>query len=269
MDQRQLIDRLEERVADVSVGVPPVAEMRAAARRRHRARTALLASVVVVVALVTGISAWQVTGSGRQATPADRDAPPIGYRYVGLGNAVIAVPDDWTPRAHKCARVDGDEVFMEGGTTCLAAASTSSEVESIQIRQFRPERDDAGDWTAREIDGEETRWSPVDSHTGVITGSVYVPAYDVVFVARSTSENATAVVEDRLDGIAMLQAHTVLPGFDGLTSDVYADELRALGLAVHVTHESAWGELGTVLAVNPPVGTIVAPGDTIIVTASR
>jgi hypothetical protein len=278
MDQQQLIDRLEERVADIRVGVPPVAAMRAAVRRR-RACTTMLATVVAVVALASGVAAWKLD-DGQElpapSAPVDRDIPPTGHRYVGLGNAVIAVPTEWGPRGVKCATVDGDVRSMMGGTTCLAAASRRSEVESIQVLQDDPEADVDG-WAEGEIDGEQVFRSPMELHGGVSTGSVYVPAYDALFVARSTSADAAVVVEERLDGIAMLQAHTVLPRFDDLALDegpdpmvaTYAARLRDLGLSVEVEYATALGELGTVLAVYPPVGTIVASGDTITVTASR
>jgi hypothetical protein len=281
MDQQQLIDRLEERVVGIPVGVAPVDAMRAAVRRRRRGRATVLAAVVACVALATGLAAWQLAGGGPQtpvpSAPLGKDLPPAGYRYVGLGNAVIAVPEDWGHREIKCATVDGDLISMMGGTTCLAAASRRSEVESIQVRQLVPAVDDIEGWVEGEVDGEQAYRSPLESHNDVITGAVYVPAYDAVFVARSTSAAAASVVEERLGGIAMLRAHTVLPQFEDLAldegtepmMDAYAARLRDLGLSVEVAYQPALGELGTVLAVDPPVGTIVAPGDTITVTASR
>jgi hypothetical protein len=279
MDQQQLTDLLEHRVAGIPIGVAPVDAMRTAVRRR-RTRAAVLAAVAVVVALAAGVAAWQGSGGGPQepvpAAPVGRDLPPEGYGYVGLGSAVIAVPEEWRPRERRCATADDDVVSRMGGTLCLAAASRPSEVESIQVLQDDPVAD-VGGWAASEIDGEQVFRSPLESHNGVITGSIYVPAYDAFFVARSTSSAAAAVVEERLGGIAMLQEHTVLPRFEDLALDegtdpmvdAYAARLHDLGLSVEFRYESAPGELGTVLAVDPPVGTIVAPGDVVRVTASR
>ena len=101
MDEQQLIDRLDAHVADVAVGPPPIEEMRTAVRRR-RGRTAVLAAAAAVAVVAAGSLAWQLADGDHEAPlvasdpPADPDTPPAGHRYVGIGSAVIAVPEAWS-----------------------------------------------------------------------------------------------------------------------------------------------------------------------------
>lgn len=282
MDQQQLSDRLEGRVADLPVGAPPLDAMRAAVRRR-RSRVMVVAAAVTVAALGTGAAVWRAADPDPRPPVAsetpDIDVPPAGHRYVGVGSAVIAVPDDWGTNETECGTPMEDTVVIDQGAICMALVPRPADVESVEVRPLNSDIDDFRSWTETEIDGERAYRSPVESEGGVAFGSVYVPAYVATFVAQSSSADAVAAVEQILDGIAILDEHTTVPVFNDLAfqrgpigtsmADLYMARLEELGLAVEVAEKASPMEPGTVLATDPAVGTVVAPGDTISVTVAR
>lgn len=280
MDEQQLIDRLEERVADVPVGVVPIDAMRTTARRR-RGRLAVLAAAAAVAVISAGAVAWQTIDTDPATPvatdpPADPDAPPAGHRYVGIGSAVIAVPEDWGTNETECGTPVEDTVMIDVGMTCLALIPRPADVESVEVRPLYPEENVAG-WTEDEIDGEQALWSPVLVDRGIASGSIYLPKQGVVFVAQSSSAQPKAVVSDLLAGVTILEEHFTVPGYQHLAYDedpasaveTYTEGLRQLGLAVGVVEEASELESGTVIATEPAVGSVVAPGDTVRVTVAR
>lgn len=294
MDQQQLSNRLEERVADVPVGAPPIDAMRSAVRRR-RGRMAVLGAAAAVAVIAAGGVAWQQVDDpapqppAASDPPADPDAPPEGYRYVGIGTAVIAVPEDWGTNDTKCGTPQEDTVLIDEGAICMALFPRPAKVESVQI-SWSPMPEHSDLWAPFELDGEEALRSPELSTSSLgeapamgtteTSASVYLPSQEVLFTAASSSEDASALVDELLSSVTILDDHTAVPGFQEIAFrrgptpappmiETYTTMLERLGLAVEVVTEQSDFDQGTVLATDPAVGSVVAPGDTVRVTVAR
>jgi len=284
MDAQQLIDRLEERATEIPVGPPPVALMRARARRHRQGRVAILASAAAVAAIAGGL-AWQGGGGADDGSrtpnasdaPADPDTPADGFRYVGIGDVVAAVPQDWATNKTDCGTPQADTVVIDQGVTCLALVPRPADVDSLAIQPTFDGLDTAG-WTRIEVAGQEALRSPVSRQDGVVRQTVVVPDRDVSFVAESSSADGASVVADLLDGITLLREHTTVPAFQDLgydadpapMVDAYVDRLAELGVAAEVAQRNGRGlDAGTVLGTDPAVGSVVAPGDTVRVVVAR
>lgn len=280
MNEQQLIDRLDARAADVPVGAPPVDAMRAAVRRR-RSRASVLVAAAAVVAIAVGMSAWQIDRDSKSDVQVgvgpvpEVDVPPAGHRYVGIGTAVVAVPEEWGINKTTCGTPVKDTVLIDQGVICLMLVPRPADVDSVRVEPYY-EGADFSTWVERDlIDGEPALWSPVTTAGGVTSGSVYVPSQKATFVAESSSADAQIVVNDLLTSIVLLQDHITVPGFQGLAYasrpnvDIYTDLLQQLGLSVEVVERKSQVAEGTVLATDPAVGSVVAPGDTVRVTVAR
>ncbi|GAA4374313.1 PASTA domain-containing protein [Nocardioides caricicola] len=261
---------LEERVADLPVGAPPIDAMRAAVRRRRSRMTVLgaAAAVVVVTAGVVALDAFDSTPDPKPPVASDppvaTDAPPAGYRYVGIGNAVIAVPEDWGTNDTECGTPMSDTVVIDQGVICMALIPRPASVESVEIAASRIMPPGAETWSTFELDGQPALRSPVKQSRA----SVFIPGLRALFTAESSSADADATVERLLDGITILQGHTTVPGYALLERDAYLAQLQELGLAAEVVVEDRKVGKGFVLATDPAVGSVVSPGDTITVTVS-
>src|SRR6478735_1435860 len=121
MDQQQLSNRLEDRVADVPVGAPPIDAMRAAVRRRRNRMT--------------------VVGAAAAA-------------------AVIAVPESWGTNDTKCGTPQEDTVVIDQGYICQALIPRPVNVESVTVR-WSDAPEGSEDWTEFEVDGFPALRSPV------------------------------------------------------------------------------------------------------------
>lgn len=283
MDQQQLSDRLEDRVADVPVGAAPIDAMRSAVRRRRSRMTVLAAATAVVLVVGGGLVIQTLdTSSDPQPPvaadpPADSDLPPDGYRYVGIGAAVVAVPETWGTNEIECGTPVKDTAVIDLGAICAMLVPRPVDVDSVEVRAAFEDVDVARGFSEIDIDGIRAYWSPVESEGGVASASVYVPAYDAIFLAQSSSADAVAAVERMLDGITVLERHTTVPGFNDLAYDQdpapatqsYIARLDGLRLTAELIEKASPMEAGTVLATEPGVGSVVAPGDTITVTVAR
>ena len=140
MDAQQLMDRLEERAAEIPVGPPPLGLMRTRARRRRQGRMAVLASAAAVAAIAAGLT-WQgIGGAGDDSRtpvasegPSDPDLPPDGYRYVGVGDLVAAVPQSWTRNETNCGTPTADTVIIDPGPTCMMLVPRPADVDSLKV----------------------------------------------------------------------------------------------------------------------------------------
>lgn len=284
MDQQQLKERLEDRAADVPVGAPPIDAMRAAVRRR-RGRTAVLAAAAAVAVIAAGSVGWQLADRDSQTPvvtdpPVVTDVPPEGFRYVGIGRAVIAVPNAWGTNETECGTPQSDTVIVDVGAICLALVPRPDGVESIEVRPPY-ETMDIGGWTPFEIAGQPALRAP-DSDRGdfgsnqFAQGTVYLPEQDAMFVVESSSPDGAAIVDRLLDGIDVLAEHVTVPGFQDLAAERgpdsmaerYEHRLERAGLTIEVVQEPSQLPEGTVLETTPAVGTVVAPGARIRVTVS-
>lgn len=259
---------LEERVADVPVGAPPIDAMRAAVRRR-RSRMTVLGAVAAVAAIAAGGVVWQQLDAPDAQPPVasdpPADTPPDGYRYVGIGTAVIAVPEDWGTNDTECGTPMSDTVVIDQGVICMALIPRPASVESVEIAASRIMPPGAETWSTFELDGQPALRSPVKQSRA----SVFIPGLRALFTAESSSADADATVERLLDGITILQDHTTVPGYALLERDAYLAQLQELGLAAEVVVEGRKVGKGFVLATDPAVGSVVSPGDTVTVTVSK
>lgn len=283
MDEQQLIDRLDAHVVDVAVGPPPIEQMRTAVRRR-RGRAAVLASAAAVAVVAAGVTVWQVADREPQVpvtSDPPAEVPPVGHRWVGVGSAVVAVPETWGTNETECGTPMVDTVVIDQGVVCAAAVPRPEGVDSILVRPYYGDADvDVRDWREGEVDGVAARWSPVTTDGGVASASVYLSSPQAVFVAESSSAGALSVVNDLLAGITLLEEHATVPGFQDLVLvrgprggppavGIYTERLRDLGLAIEVVGRASPFDEGTILETEPAVGSVVAPGDVVTVTVSE
>lgn len=283
MDAQQLMDRLEERAAEIPVGPPPIGLMRSRARRRRQGRVAVLASAAAVAAIAAGLT-WQGSGTDDDSQtplasegPGDLDSLADGYTYVGAGDVVAAVPQGWTRNETNCGTPTADTVIIDPGPTCLMLVPRPADVDSLTVFGGSDAGDTRG-WDRVEVSGEPALRSQITDNDGTLIQSLLVSGAHVMFVAESSSPDGADVIDGILDSVTLLRDHTTVPGFQDLAFergpdqmvDGYVDRLTRLGLSAEVHERNANGfGSGTVLEVTPSVGSVVAPGDTIRVVAAR
>jgi hypothetical protein len=258
--------------------------MRTRARRQRQGRAAVLAAAAAVAAIGVG-AAWPGGwGSGPDPeTPvasertADPDIPPDGYRYVGAGAVVAAVPEGWGTNQVNCGTPVEDTVVIDQGATCLMLVERPADVDSLTVQSSFDVGDTSG-WAETEVAGVPALRSPVTAEGDLAQQTVLVPSAGTLFVAQSSSAEGAEVVDSLLDSLTVLQEHTTVPGFQDLAlrrggdpmAEEYAARLARLGLAAEVTDRNAKGiSSGTVLETIPAAGTVVAAGDTIQVVVAR
>ncbi|RYP82264.1 hypothetical protein EKO23_22145 [Nocardioides guangzhouensis] len=257
---------LLERAGDrVLVLAPPVDALVAEGRRqRQRRRTTWL--VGAAAALLVLLALDVVMGSPGQQTgsPGDPDVAPDGMRLVGVGRAAIAVPDDWGTNRLRCGTPIADTVVLDIGDTPLCRAARPRDVQSVRVLHGSRPVGFQADGTVG-IDGEPAERSATACVGGVCRATVYVLSDRAAF----TAEGPTREDVDRLLGrVRVLEHRIAVPGYAGVAarsrgaSDdaVYAD-LRDYGLDPRVVlREDPVAEPGTVLALRPAPGAVVAPG---------
>ena len=94
---------------------PPVGPMLAEADRRRRRRRDTIGGAVLAVVATLGLAdtVTAVVNPGPEAWPAT--SPPDGMRFVGIGRAVIAVPNGWANDAIRCGQPVRDTVVLDPG----------------------------------------------------------------------------------------------------------------------------------------------------------
>jgi hypothetical protein len=295
-DLSDLLDRLGERAP---VGSPPTEAMLAAAVHSRRRRTTWLAagSTAAVLALTTG-GVVVLTSEPEPVlpqpapgipTPTQQVAPP-GTRFVGLGHASIAVPEGWGTNELRCGTPQQDTVIIDEGSVCLAYFPRPTGVESVFVypgwyRGFANTPNEV-QTESFDLDGEPAERVVTDCPTDIngytlCRGAVYLPGQDVTFVAESSSEKAQSEVAEILSWIRILPGLVAVPGFQDANewdhaeisrADHYREALETLGLRVEVaSKDDRIRDEGYVLGVEPPPGTMLAPGSVVRVTevASR
>ncbi|GEP34876.1 hypothetical protein NSZ01_26440 [Nocardioides szechwanensis] len=283
-----LTDLLEARAADVLVGPPPLAEMHRVAARRRRSYGVALAAAAAVVVTVGAVAVWpDGSGSGRDdapiasdspTDPAAGDVPPPGFRWVGMGQAVVAVPKSWPLNATNCGTPATDTVVVDQGVVPLCMALYPAGVTSVEIRA-KNNMEEVSSWTPIEVDGEaalrSTDQAPVDAEPKVYRASIYLPERDVMFAASSSVSQEAA--DEVLTRVAILDALVAVPGISEANyggeqrkaGENYVRTLEEAGLTAEVVTERHRGGAGFVLGVSPTPGTVVEPGTVVTVTVAR
>jgi hypothetical protein len=113
-----MTDTLRELWDQINAGRPPVAAMtQIGDRQKHRRSRHVVGAIAATLAIMgSGVAVQQLTapGSGREPTSNSPmiPTPPPGTRWVGLGRAVVAVPDQWTTGDAWCSVPAEDTVFF-------------------------------------------------------------------------------------------------------------------------------------------------------------
>ncbi|WP_341924596.1 PASTA domain-containing protein [Nocardioides psychrotolerans] len=288
-----LTEMLERSAADVPVGPPPLTAMHRTARRRRSYAVGLAAAAAVVVA-AGSVALWPgsdvatrdlapTASDSPSASPSEQtsvEAPPTGSRWVGMGQAVVAVPESWGTNATRCGTPTRDTVIVDEGVVETCAIAYPADTTSVHVRP-RNGVDRVDTWTPIEIDGEQALRSPDERSRGFGTryyaASVFLPERDVVFAA-SSSVSAHAV-DDVLATITILDTLVAVPGFSSenyefddqsKARESYVRSLQAAGLRVEVVVDERMssGIPGFVLSASPVPGTVVEPGSTVTVTVT-
>ncbi|MFI7066019.1 PASTA domain-containing protein [Kribbella sp. NPDC050124] len=242
-------------------------------RRRIRTRRYAVTGIALTVAAVIAATTWAVRpGDGH---PPAATTPPA-TRLVGIGHAAIAVPTQWATNQLHCGTPQKDTVIIDAGPQGLCQTPYPKGVESVMVRSGKP-IDFHADETFQ-LDGvraqRQRTTCPVDSlnRVTVCSGTVFIPSLDVSFQAES-STNADEI-HSILARITIIADKVGVP--EPLFSESnpaarfgeqYADRLTALGLKPNIQTRKSPGSIpGTVLAVSPSPGTILAPGAPVTVT---
>ncbi len=199
-------------------------------------------------------------------------APPVGTRYVGVGHAVIAVPEEWSTNAHQCGTPTEPTALVDIGAICMMYVPYPADTDSVEVRPSY-EGEEFTDWVPIQIGGLDALRSPdeefeetlgADGAKGraIYGASVYVPSENAVFRARSS--NAQERVDALLDTVAVVEGYVAVPGFR-VAEKPYLETLAELGLrADEVPGDRVDGlGSGTVTDVDPEPGTLVPPGATV------
>lgn len=292
MNDDNLTEILERSVADVRVGPPPLATLHRTARRRRRRTSyaAGLGAAAAVAVVAGGVALWPAGDVvTRDLTPSTSgpasprpivEAPPAGSRWVGVGQAVIAVPDSWGTNQIRCGTPTRDTVVVDVEVIETCAAAYPDGTTSVWIRSREPV-DEVDTWTPVEVDGEAALRSPDARSMGFGSryygASVYLPERDVVFAATSTV--SAQAVTDVLEGITLLDTLVAVPGFSeanygggdqSKAQERYVRALQEAGLQVElvVERQPQASLVGFVLDASPAPGTVVEPGSTVTVTVT-
>ncbi len=113
MNENDLMNALDDRADSILVGPAPIDTMTRAAARTRRRQTLVAGGAGLAVLAVAGVGvAVGLAGDEGGTNAPDRtveaaaaDVPPDGYLYVGVGEAAIAVPEDWPRNDTECNQV--------------------------------------------------------------------------------------------------------------------------------------------------------------------
>ncbi|WP_372736553.1 PASTA domain-containing protein [Nocardioides sp.] len=278
MNEQELTQTLERRADTVQVGPPPFAAIHRDAggkQRRRRGVGAVLAAAAAVVLVAVGVA---VLGNhdGRPIDPVSPggqlETPPDGYRWAGVGQAVIAVPAEWATKKIECAAPFTDAVITDDPYPFTCEEARLNGLMSVKLDMVPPRDLDAFEEVA--IDGHLALRR--DSRTRDLTSSViHIPDEHATFTVQARASGGQGEVERLVDSIRILDVGVAVPllGQINLLAqandavDVYLEALSDLGLVADVRHVSdGRQETQRVRYSDPPPGTVLAPGSTVVVT---
>lgn len=279
----QRLEEILERSADrVSVGPAPVGVMvgEAARTRRRRTVSAVLAGATAVVAVAVTSTVLSSPDEASKLPPVSSPAattPPAGMRFVGVGHAAILIPEDWGTNETRCGTPQEDTIVIDDPVTDLCLTRRPDKVESVELSTGGQRFDFTADHEIT-IDGvvADRQVTTCQSDVGsreVCNGAVFIPSLKVSF--RAESSTGPAEVDRILEQIRVLPDLVAVPGFESLNigghdrSARYQRKLEVAGLAVEARTVKRKGWPGGYLAeVAPPVGTMVAPGTSVLVSVT-
>lgn len=299
---RTLLDDLDQ----APVGAAPVAHLVSGARAaRLRKRRALVASALTVTVLLVGggLVATQVLDNGDIAgdlfvADGGNTSPPAGTRWVGLGQVVVAVPDWWTTGETQCVAPIETTVYFHVAAPleCFPPADPETVREVSALAVLDADRGYGKDMLglmepAGEVDGREVvelegceEW-----YEGVCRRLFAVPSEGVLF-AVTIADDADGDYEAIRNSLRILpEGSTTVPlmtrngetptwGAEPEVTDALVESIEEAGLSVDIaTAERSpsvvgldYGSFpeGSLLDVNPPLGSVIDAGGTVTITVS-
>lgn len=207
-------------------------------------------------------------------------SPPENSRWVGYDGAVVAVPDWWTTGETQCGAPVEDTVYFDSGAVydCSIPDYDASvdEVSSLAVL-----RNDSGRYDGYDLDGECEEW-----FEGVCRRLFAVEGTDAIFAVTidEAGDGDFEVIRDSArtlpDGVTTVPL--AIGGPDGWTPAWGAepdfvgdlvDAIEAAGLEadVETVDPDPDGDVadlppGSLLDVEPQLGTPIEDGGTVVVT---
>lgn len=206
-------------------------------------------------------------------------SPPDGSRWVGYDGAVVAVPDWWTTGETQCGAPVEDTVYFDSGAV-YACSIPDYDASADEVSSLAVLRDNDG-YVADELDGECEEW-----FEGVCRRLFAVEGTDVIFAVTIDEEGDGDFDEIRESARTLPDGVTTVPleigGPGGWTPSWGAEPdlvddltaaIEAAGLEVEVEaiEPDPGGDVadlppGSLLDVEPQLGTPIEDGGTVVVT---
>lgn len=252
-----------------------------------------MSGLALAVALLMG-GCGQGSGDLASSVP----SAPVGMRWVGLGQVVVAVPDWWTTGDTRCLAPVEDTVYFDQAATAdcddAPAAETVREVSALAVLDADS---GYGEFLVRDmaaigqVDGREVieRKGCEEWFDGVCRRVFAVPSEGVVFAVTIADEgdgdyeairDSLRVLPDTATTVPLTTRDGWTPawGAEPKVTDALVSKLKAEGLTVVMeTVERSTSDVvadyasfpeGSLLAVDPPLGSAIDVEDTVTVSVS-
>ncbi|GAA4370219.1 hypothetical protein [Nocardioides caricicola] len=206
-------------------------------------------------------------------------SPPDGTRWVGYDGAVVAVPDWWTTGETQCGAPVEDTVYFDSGA--IYDCSDPADPETVRsVSSLAVLDDGSGRYAEGDLDGDCEEW-----FEGVCRRLFGVAGTDAIFAVTIDEEGDGDFEEIRDSARTLPDGVTTVPlatGPDGWTPSWGAEPsfvrdlteaIEAAGLEVEVetVEPDPDGDVadlppGSLLDVEPALGTPIEDGGTVVVT---
>ncbi len=267
-------------------------------RRRRRWMVAGAAALTAAVAL-SGVAVQRALDDPVDVAPAQQvPTPPDGMRYVGAGQAVVAVPEWWTTGETQCLTpVETTVAWFSGAVADCADPAPEGVVREVSFLEVMDATSGYGEYIVRTMEPIE----PVDGvevleatgcdgwYPGTCRRLFAVPSAGIAF-AVTLADAEDGDYETIRDSLRILpEGVTTVPldaGFGGYTPS-YRDEpevvsslvkkIEAAGLVAEVVQAPPPGPdsdlaadlvPGSYLGAQPELGSAIEKGDTVTITVA-
>lgn len=282
MTEQRLTEILERAADGVPVGPPPVLAMAGDAGRVRRRRTvvAILAGATAAVAVAVTSAALATPDRGAEpqqaATSPVPVTPPVGMRFVGVGHAAIAVPEDWGTNETRCGTPQRDTVVIDASVIPACSFRRPVEVDSVTLtttgRRFDFTEDEVMAIDGVSADRQATTCEVGAGSREVCNGTVFIRSLNVSL--RAESSTSAAEVDRILEQIRIVPGLVAVPGIESVNlfrqreaAEKYVTALQAAGLTAEVrTSKRPRLPTGYITQVEPQIGTMVAPGTSVLIS---